>query len=126
MIAVSLIAGQRAAWRGENAIKLRSESGKPAMVKEDDAPIAFETLSGEGAGQVESIGTYEESGITGTLLEVNVGGLVPTASVVRLRVDRDNDAGEISNLDLEFNLTIVAEEAAAFDVPAPVIETIPA
>lgn len=126
MIAVSLIAGQRAAWRGENAIKLRSESGKPAMVKEDDAPIAFATLTGDGTGEVEEVGTYEENGITGSLLSVNVSSQTIGASEVELSVDADNDAGEVRKLSIVFNLTVNAEEAAAFEVPTPVIETIPA
>lgn len=124
MIAVSLIAGQRAAWRGDNVIKLRTESGKPATVKEDDAPIQFTTLTGDGVGTVEEIGTYEENGITGTTIAVNVGMAVPGASEVVLTVDADNDAGEVRPLSLSFNLTANAEEAGAFDVPSPVIEPI--
>jgi len=124
MIAVSLTAGQRAAWRGENVIKLRTESGKPATVNQDDVPAQFSTISGDGEGNVEEVGTYEENGITGTTLAVNVGSMNPGATEVVLTVDADNDAGEVRNLSLSFNLTVNAEEAASFDVPTPVIEPI--
>ena len=124
MIAVSTTIEQRAAWRGDSAIKLRTESGKPAMVNEDDAPVAFETLSGTGAGVFERITTYEENGITGTAIEVNVSNALPGASEVELSVDADNDAGQVRKLSLVFNLTTNAPEAAAFDVPTPVIEPI--
>lgn len=124
MIAVSLTTEQRAAWRGDNVIKLRTETGKPAMINEADAPVAFNTLTGDGVGNVEEIGTYEENGVTGTTIAVNVGSATAGASEVELSVDADNDAGEVRALTLVFNLTVNAPEAAAFDVPTPVIEPI--
>jgi hypothetical protein len=121
MIAVSTNTGTQAVYRG---IKVRTETGKPAKVYENDTPIAVTATTGEGTGTVENVREYTEGDRTGTMFDVRIQSTVAGASVLNLTADADGDEGEVRSINLEFNLTTTEEEAAGFEVPEVVIEPI--
>lgn len=121
MIAVSTTIEQQAAFRG---IKVRTESGKPAKVYTDDAPIAVTTTSGDAVGVVENVTEYTEGERTGTQFDVVLKNSNPGASVLTLTADADADSGEVRNLTMEFNLTTSDLEAASFEIPEVAVEPI--
>jgi hypothetical protein len=106
-------------------IKVRTESGKPAKVDEQDEPIRFETADGsDGEGVVENVREYTEGSLTGTEFDVVLRKRTPGASVVTLKADADNDAGEVRLITEDFNITTAGLEAAGFEFPAGTNEPI--
>jgi hypothetical protein len=94
-----------------------TESGNPAKIDQQDTPLAVETVEGDATGEVENYN--EETGSFDILLKPGTPG---TASILRLKADADNDAGETREITLDFNYTVKAAEAAGFNIPEPVIE----
>ncbi len=94
-----------------------TESGAPAKIDQQDQPLAVETLEGDATGEIENYN--EETGSFDVVLRPGTAG---TASLLRLKADADNDAGETREITLDFNYTVKADEAAGFNVPTPVTE----
>lgn len=105
-------------------IKVRTESGNPAKIDQQDQPLAITTEDGTGVGLVENVGEYTENGKTGTILDAVLKNFSAGTSNMTLRADADNDAGETREITLPFQLVTTDAEAGTFDLPEPVTEPI--
>lgn len=94
-----------------------TESGAPAKIDQQDQALVVETIEGDATGEIEN---YNEE--TGSFDVVMKPGTAGTASLLRLKADADNDAGETREITLDFNYTVKAAEAAGFNIPEPVVE----
>lgn len=109
-------------------IKVRTESGLPAKIDTQDQAPAITADVETASGSVENLGEYTEShngkDYTGTIFDAVVRNTAPGASLLTLKLDADNDAGEVRELVHEFNLTTSALEGAALEVGTQTTEPI--
>lgn len=104
-----------------------TESGKPTRIDLQDAPPRVDSITGTSVGSVENLEelTDEASGRQYHKFDVvTTPGAENSLSELDLVVDADNDAGEVRELRLRFNITTTALEAAGFNAPAPVQEPV--
>lgn len=94
-----------------------TESGAPAKIDQQDQLLEVETIEGDATGEIENYN--EETGSFDVVLRPGTAG---TASLLRLKADADNDAGETREITLDFNYTVKADDAFSFTMPEPVIE----
>lgn len=106
-------------------IDVLTESGRRAKLDLQDEQPAIEAIEGDAFGEVENLVEVTDELGTGHKLDAVLRPSSPgTANLLRLKGDADNDAGETRLITLDFSYVVKAEEAAGFNVPAPVIEPI--
>lgn len=106
-------------------IDVVTESGSRALLDLQDQNPAVESIEGDATGTVENLIVVTDELGTGHKLDAVLRpGTSGTANLLRLVADADSDAGETRPITLDISYVVKAEEAAGFNVPAPVIEPI--